>query len=303
MNKQVKDKKVYKLNIIKTPGSCYVNNKKQDRWGGSIEHFFFNGQKPEKTNKDYWYKIKEFPTVIQKQTPDKTVNVRYELKEGYPESELTPKVVNESSLYETKYDAVSGLYQRMSDTIKGELESIEFELNIIAERDASFEVHDDKIDGEKLSYALLDEIETNPMLLHEKPCKINGLSMYKIVRKFLKDNVDGKAARVETNYDWQTKVYKIIRIANPYTTKHNRNANDKRRKPRWIETYHDKNEKCILSFENSSRVKRYPPEISGKDIYDLQKNLDKYLNDMLTKINTPYVECKHCDGVGVLIEK
>lgn len=293
---------MYKLNLIKTPTHCYVNWPEEGSYK-TIFALYFNGNRPVKTNKKYWYKLDGVPTKLQRKLPSKNINIRYELKAGFPESELTPKVIELTSLYETQYEDVSALYEEKYDTIEGGFEDIEFEINIIAERDASFEVHDNKIDGEKLSYAILDEIETNPVLLHEKPCKIKGLSMYRIVRKFLQDNVDGRVARVDSSYDWRISVYKIIRIAKPYTTKHNRNAGDKRRKPRWVETYHDKNEKCILSFENSSSTKRYPPEISGKDIYDLQKKLDKYLNDMLAEINTPYVECKHCNGVGVLIEK
>jgi len=297
--KTVKNDKVYKLNVIQLPDYCYINWDEEYNYH-SIKNLLLNGVKPEITHKKYWYKINGTLKTLQRVGSDIRTNRRHELKEGYPPSELTPKIIELSSLYDTKYDAVNGLYNYKYDIVEGELEPLKFELNIIAVRDKSFEIHDNEINGSKVSYGLLDEIEVNPMLLHEKPCKLSGKRMYDIVREHLKLTVDTKYAELDIGYNWRIKVSKRVKIATPYTTRINVNSGDRRRKARWIETLHNEKLIQVLNFEESSSVKCYPPEMSGKDIYDLQDKLNKYLNDLTEMINTPYKECPHCNGYGVL---
>lgn len=289
-----------KLNLqcIEKGNKCYISIISKSSYGrNKLLDYLYNGIKPIETNKEYWYEVPYPINKIEKKMSEQKINKRYELKDGYPESELTPKVLNLSSLYDTKYEDVAGLYIQKYDTFPGGFEELEFSVNVIAQRNPNFELK--KIPA-YVSHYLMDEIETNPALLFEKPCKISSKSMYDIVKRFLETKVDPVYAVLENGYSWRIKVDKRLKLAEPYSTTYNANANNKRRKADWRTQQHTHKTVNVILFEDSSSTKKYPPEIHGKDLDDLNKNLEEYLNNMIKMINEPYDECPHCNGYGVI---
>ena len=43
--------------------------------------------------------------------------------------------------------------------------------------------------------------------------------------------------------------------------------------------------------------------IEGEKYQDLEKNIDDYLTKLITYINEPLVDCPHCKGRGVIMDK
>ena len=74
----------------------------------------------------------------------------------------------------------------MYDTIDAEMESFDFEVNVIATRDKNFKFPTQPVLN--VSYELLEQIETHPDLLFERPCAIGGKVLFEIVREYLSSN-------------------------------------------------------------------------------------------------------------------
>ena len=41
----------------------------------------------------------------------------------------------------------------------------------------------------------------------------------------------------------------------------------------------------------------------GNNIEELKENIDNYLKDLMAKINEPVVDCPHCKGKGIVLNK
>lgn len=102
-------------------GSSYFSSK--------IPDLFFDGEKLQSTFKKGWYILPTIPTEVKVKGKPYHTNKRYELKSGFPVSELTPSVID----YED-WDSdseISGLYSYNHDVIEGTLETVDFDIEII----------------------------------------------------------------------------------------------------------------------------------------------------------------------------
>lgn len=289
-----------KLVAIKTKNSFLVsdNVNGESYFYTKLPNFFFDGEKPNKTFRKDWFKLDKEPTKIEKQLPEKKINQRYELKEGFQETELTPKVINvtyideDSSFYEVK-----GLYDFKFETQEAGFEEIPFEINVVEEVDGEFEIA--KTEHE-VRYSLIDRIQTHPVMLQNKPCYLSKEESYKIIRNHVKANIDPKYARVTSDYDFCFSVSKVIELYRPHEYTVNINSNYPRRKPKYEKRYNTT--KTHTVYEAAPKAyNNYPivQEFHGKNYEDLQQNIDFFLNELMEMINEPVVECKCCKGRGV----
>ena len=143
-----------KLKVINCKNYIYIAN--EDYYGTKdLTRFQFDGETPEKTNKDRWFKLMSIPKVVSAKQEDKRINVRYELKAGYTATELMPQIITQEMEQSEEYDEVIGLYNYKYDTIPGEYEPIEFEIKEIYARE-DFEFVQNVYDAES---SLLTQIE------------------------------------------------------------------------------------------------------------------------------------------------
>ena len=69
--------KELKLKIIDCVNYCYISDGRDGYWSSSsLEQYLYDGEKPEKTNKDAWYKLSKIPSKIQIMLRDEYVNKR-----------------------------------------------------------------------------------------------------------------------------------------------------------------------------------------------------------------------------------
>lgn len=123
-----------KLKVINCKNYIYIAN--EDYFGvKDLTRYLFDGEVPEKTNKDRWFKLNSIPKVIAAKQEDKRINIRYELKAGYTATELMPQIITQEMKQSEEYDEVIGLYNYKYDTIPGEYEPIEFEIKEIYARE------------------------------------------------------------------------------------------------------------------------------------------------------------------------
>ncbi len=266
-------------------GNSYFNSK--------IPNYFFDGEKLIASYKKDWYKLPHIPSKIEVKGANKYENKRYELKAGFPVSKLTPEIILEKDWDEDS--EISGLYAYMYDTIEGELESIDFEIELLSEEE-NFYIENPKY---KATPTLLTSLTVHPTLHSERPCNLTGEQFYGIIRNHVKLNINPRYAKVTSDYDFCFTVKKVIpHEAESYT------VDVGKRKPKYETRYRRQRE--ITIFETAPKIyNSYPVQkgIEGKNQKDLENKVEEYLDELMEKINKPLIECKGCKGLGVIIEK
>lgn len=293
-----------KLIGIKTKSKFYVsdNVEGESYHYTRIKDYFFDGEKPKATYHKDWFELKSKPSKIEKRLPEKIVNKRYELKEGFQVTRLTPKVIYESYIDEdSEFYEVKGLYDYKYETIPSEFEEIPFEINTIEEIDGEFEIAKMEFN---VKHNLIDRIQTHPILLQNKPCYLSKKDSYEIIREHVKSNINPKYAKITSDYDFCFTVEKKIDLHKTYEYMVDVNLFHKRRKPKYEKRY--QSTRSIKVFEIAPKpYQDYPvvEEFKGKDYDDLKKNIEGYLNNLMEIINEPVVECAHCKGRGVVLNE
>jgi hypothetical protein len=288
-----------KLLAIKTKDNFYISENIELRSysNDNIPSYLFDGEKAEKTLKQYWYSVKQEPKEIIRELPEKQVNTRWELKQGFPESELTPKILKSSPFdEESDYYDVCGLYQVKYETEKAGFEKIDFEIIIIAEDD-NFKIIKQDF---QVKYNLIDEITIPDVLLPTRPCSISGKQFYDIIRRYVQHNIDSKYAKITSDYDFCFTVTKHLEYASPKPYKVDVGT---KRRPNYVTRYNTHRD--VKIFETSPQgYSNYPTQegISGSSYEDLENNIREYLSELIKKINEPAVDCECCGGVGVILK-
>lgn len=285
--------------IIKTKNQgIFISDKTgtQGYYSSKIPNLLFDGLKLQATPKEHWYKLSEIPKKVERQSSDKTTLRHWKLKKGFPESELTPATILPVDWDED--DDIAGLYSPVYDVVKGELEEVEFEIEVLSEEE-NFYIEKPKYPS---TPNLIVALTTDKALHSERPCSLTSAEFYKIVREHIKRNIDGRYARITSDYDFCFTVKKVIKLATPSSYKTDIGT---KRRPNIVTRYNPSKEVTVFEAAPSPR-EGYTvlAGISGKNQKDLEDKVDKYLEEAIRIINKPLEECSHCDGTGcVNIEK
>lgn len=304
MKRKVNVSKVLQLIAIKTNNNFFVsdNINGESYFHTNIDTLLFDGEKPKTTYKKDWFKLKHEPTKIERELPEKQINRRYELKEGFQETKLTPKTINESYIDEySEYYEVKGLYDLKYDTVPTGFEEIPFEINIVEEINGNFEIVKEEFN---VKYNLIDRIQTHPVLLPTKPCYLTKEESYKIIRNHVKANINPKYARVTSDYDFCFTVEKVIELYKPQEYEIDINRSYPRRKPKYEKRY--KTARSVKIYEVAPKeYQKYPvvKPFYGENYEDLKKNINQFLDELMEFINEPVVDCEHCKGRGVILNE
>lgn len=300
------------------------------------KNLYFNGKTPSPSNKDGWVVIDGTIEKVEEKINGKKINYRFELKdpERFPNLDSTLKVedvfldkrqtcysyIDEDDYYDIapSYRDIISLYDIKSDRENDYFKELDFELEVLAEIDSidnscfTYKLRNGNrssnvipINHKNISHYLVDELLYPEILLNNKSCFLSVKQTYDIVRSYIQDHIDNSVSVISSDYDFCFSVSKRIKLSKPYTSKReilNRSGKSYSR-PRYNERYIDKKE--IKVFEMAPKVYQSYPVIEqfrGDNISDLKKNIDNYLEDLITKINTPLKECCACNGLGVLNE-
>lgn len=263
-----------------------------------------------------WYRTDSLPKIV------KTVRksqefVKWVLKAGFPVTEMTPAEILDKDYFNTVYDdednAVTnnrsdlfGLYTSMTDEVeevteyklvsKSIIKSESIEEPIVFQGSAAWNnVTEIKPQSDLLALCMFPNI-----MLPTKGSALSSEALYKIIRYHIKTNIDGRYAQVTSDYDFCFTVEK--RILHPpvaYTFDDNLFT---KKKPKYKTAYQD--HKNVTLFKMTSlkdSYRGYPvlPGISAKSQKELKQKVETVLNDLMTEINKPLVECSKCHGAGV----
>ena len=143
--------------------------------------------------------------------------------------------------------------------------------------------------------------------MHTRPCTLTSQQVYKIVRAHIQNNIDGKVARITSNYDFCFEVQRVVQHKPVEIKREKLTASLKSYRPPRFTTSVSTN-KLVKLFSMTwagagKGTKGYGdyPIIDGwkaDSLQELYDNMQQYLSDLMQEINKPVVECLHCNGTG-----
>lgn len=284
-----------KFIILKTENQGYFitdNVEGKSYFSSEIPKMKFDNELLVLSKKEGWYKIDKIPVDIKQKQQDAYTNRRYELKAGFPETKLTPKIVD-SKDFDSDSD-IAGLYTYKHDIIEGQWVSVDFDYDII-EMDKVYE------GKPKYPYSstIITQLTTHSELKPESPCFISGSEFYRIIRNYIKANIDGRYARITSDYDFCLTVQKVLELHVPEKFTINRGTE---KRPKY-ETRYNTSKKVTVFSSAPKPYNSYPVQegLSAANYEELEQKIENYLKELITEINKPLKECPHCNGTGVML--
>lgn len=331
-----------KLNIlaVKTNKGFYIQGREDaSPYPKDLIYLLFNGKHPEKTFDSQWFFVDSEVTTVEKKVSQPNINHRYELKDDLPfiEGVELPKVMPKDEVMELDEDGkycqwkyefkhLQTFYELKSDQQPPKIEPIEFSFSVILEipeikiePDFKYTVqqtgawgsdqktYDIKMD--KIVHQTIDKIVFPWVVLPSLPSAMSSADTYAIIRQHVKQNIDQRYAQITSDYGFCFEVAKVVPLATPIETQRElKSARGRSYRKRRYSHSLVKNRVIKKVFEMTYAPENYRgytpiPSFTGKDHQDLKKNIDKFLDDLMARINDPLIECKHCDGMGVILEK
>lgn len=220
------------------------------------------------------------------------------------------------------YENLRGLYEAETQTVPATWKPEEFEVSVLREFEIDSYNQPIKMELKVLSgssagitqtvdlagvvtYSDIEKMITPEFLLHERPCSLSSEQVYKIVRAHVRENIDGRYARITSDYDFCFTVKRVIHVK-PVVNKTEQKKQNGRSyaKPRFKTSTTDS--KLVEIFEmtsESSRYQGYTP-IKGwesRNLVEMKEQLESYLTSLMEEINMQVDECPTCNGCGHIV--
>lgn len=249
------------------------------------------------------------------------------IPEYIPLSELDITYDEDGDMVWSKYTDIQSLYVADQERVEGTLEDVDFSLillgNLIIENvesPVSMKVsltgnsnmkQSSEVDLASIAeYSQIERMLTPDFQMHERPCMLSSATMYKIVRNWVKTNINPKVAEITSDYDFCFTVKKKIAIK-PSTTRTEQKKQNGRSyaTPRFTTnqvTYKSQPifEMTWAGYRGTGGYAGYTciPAMKADNLKDLAEGLKHYLTCLMEEINKEVVECEHCKGVGAIVK-
>lgn len=335
---------IIKVVWYKADNGIYVGGSEFDyrhvRVGVQVD--LINDKKPKPTHLAGWKFIEgeSEPVSFKKKRSGNICNIRYELidqslasdkiplvlkdtevdeycdydSDEYEHSWKNPAYNNLRSLYERKYDREPDYFAEVPFEVEylGEIVSEHVD-NVVSAKYSIALSHQWKRDTKTeidikdvVSYCELEKMLVSDLLIHNRQCYLDSVTTYKIVRNYIKDNIDPKVVTVTSDYDFCFKVEKRIAIK-PIERREEikTNRNKSYRPPRFktsTTTY-----KTVPVFEMTNDKDKHNgysviEGFKGNNLQELVDNTKHFLDDVIAYINREVKECDHCKGTGHIVD-
>jgi len=324
----IKNKHVLELLAIKTKKCVYLSDNvdNESYHSSRLGGLFFDGKKAIPSFHEEWFIVEKMPEFIERNTPQPSINHRYGLIDSSIASNKIPiilrkeDVVKNNGEWKKEYESLRSLYLEEYDAQPDKMVVQEFKITHFVELDEIKEFNGFSYPVQKTNYSqggftalteksvkhqLLDRILFPNIILPSMPCKITSHETYKIIRKFVQDNIDPKISTITSDYNFCFAVSKKIELVEPksYTVDVDL-FNSRKRKHKIVTKYRTHREVgCFEMTYSPECYKEYTPikAFEGKSHEDLKKNIDGFLKNLIADINKPIKDCPHCEGMGVII--
>lgn len=268
--------------------------------------------------------------------PSTTKQVGWKLKNPEIASEKIPAVLYMEDLQKTiddedwiftgTYSSLASLYSPEVITLQEEVELLELEVvklrvlqieNYNAPTTMKFQYREGNYsepirEGDLSAVAVFSDIErmlTPEFLLHTRPCSLTSQQVYKIVRAHIQNNIDGKVARITSNYEFCFEVQRVVQHKPVEVKKEKLTASLKSyRPPRFTTSVSTSKLVKLFSMtwpgagKSGKGFGDYPLIDAWKadSLQELYDNMQQYLSDLMQEINKPVIECSYCNGTGCI---
>lgn len=308
-----------------------TRTKSYDSYSRITSGYKFDGVDGEGTNFNVWLRLDKEPTMITKNGTTKCINYRYTLIDKSLASDKIPLTLirddvieydeDNDVIWKSEWKHLQSLYELEYDTITTDDIPVEFEMVDIIIFDNSgyppsikYSVNGEynkpnawKITNRDVKHQLLDELIFPSPSIHTRPCTVSSEDAYRIIRQYVKNNIDPKWAEITSDYSFCFTVKKKIEFTKPYSIEREiKKSNGKSyRKPKFQTLF--SNYRSEVVFEMTSAEDKYKgytiiPEFVGEDEEDLKQTIDAYLEHLMSVINEPLIDCPCCGGTGVKCE-
>lgn len=298
-----------------------------------------NDKEPKPTHLRGWKFIEKEsePVSFKKKKSGNVCNIRYELIDQSLASDKIPLVLKDTEVDECcdydnaeydhswknpTYNNLRSLYERKYDREQDYFAEVPFEAEYLGEIvsehvdnvvSAKYSISKSRWESDKkeidikdvVSYYELEKMLVSDLLIHNRPCYLDSVTTYRIVRNYIKDNIDPKVATITGDYDFCFKVEKKIAIK-PIERREEikTNRNKSYRPPRFktSTTTH----KTVPIFEMTNAKDKYGgysviEGFKGNNLQELVDNTKHFLNDLMEYINQEVRECENCKGTGHIV--
>lgn len=309
------------------PFNWYFSDNGLDR----LHKMLIDGNPPQPTFHHSWVFVAHEPVRISHMQRQPNINYRYEIIDKTLESERFPAVLVRDDVaylsdgdwcWKEEFAHLRSLYNLVSDeqpaieiedpfdlVIVASVETVsapeKLQYTVAAGRWAS----DGKtvVTNESIEHQLFDRIIFPNITLHEKPSRLSSKDSYRIVREYVKNNLNPLSATITSDYDFCFTVQKRVPKAKPYHYQvdvNNSIWDKKKRRPK----YENRVNKEVLlpCFEmtwSPENYKGYTPIVGfeAENETALKETIDAYLEHLMSVINEPMKECTTCCGIGYLM--
>ena len=272
-----------------------------------------------------WYKIDSLPCSIKKKVKAKKVMIGHELKSPSLVSDKVPAFLTLEQLpyveddnedyygFSGEYKEIAYLYIPKYEEQPEKLEEVPFELVHLGDIEVSNYTYPEKILIKQVSgnfggkvqtvdlsdivrYEDLYELLTPSFLVHNCPCYLSSEQMFKIVRHYVKENINPRVAEITSDYDFCFTVKKVL-MKEPSVVL-------KQKKPQ-----RELFEIFEMTWSGYGGKKMgysgYTPiaELKADSLEDMKNKLEDYLKNLIEKINEEVEQCKCCKGTGHIVNK
>lgn len=299
---------------IKTKEHLYLHCIGDNSWNSTLSNYLINGKKPSASNLNTWVIVEEEPKTITTNEYQGYTNQRFELRDPETFPNL-PKVYKYEDVFEGEYDGkayfidgfekIKSLYDFKQDLLPYKQEPVEFEYRLLAEIEVlpdftfnynyKYNYRNSSVTKSDIQFNQIAELLLPKVLLPTQPCSLSKQRSFDIIREHIRLNIDPKVARITSDYDFCLTVQKIIPCSEYKTFRYE--GTGKRQKK--VEIVKDK--KYMECFEIAPKEYQNYTVVTpfeGKNLEDLKKNIDTYLEDLMKEINEPLKECPTCKGYG-----
>ncbi len=281
--------------------------------GATLINYLFDSKKPFLTFEKNWIYVDSKPEKITFMVPQLHINYRYELLD---KSLISDKFKEFVKIDDFDYRHES-LYKKIWDIPPDKEQEFDFEIEVIVTTNKildpvkmSYKVEKGIIDEKCIKYQLADKIIFPSICLTKRPCSFSSQDTYKIVREYIKDNIDPSVAVITSDYSFCFTVQKRIKLAEieKYTIDVNNSTlasmlGRRKRKPKYVKKQQiEKQQECFAMTYSPYNYTGYLP-IKGfvaNSQQELKDKIDNYCKSVVDFINKPFVECKHCNGYGII---
>lgn len=269
-----------------------------------------------------------------------TVLIGFELKDKSFESDKIPAYLSleeteqtwddtqEEMIWNEKYNNIRSLYSQVIEKREAQLVDINYDLvhlgELYIENVESPELMTIKLTSghyggttqtvnldDIAEYSDLEQMLTPEFMLHSRPCKLSSATMYKIVRAWVKENINPKAATISSDYEFCFSVNRKVKTKPVVRKTEIKKANGRSyATPRFNTSTATFKEVQIFEMtyagagNGNSGYNKYTiiPELRADNIQDLVDRLKFYLEKLMEEINKEVEECSCCEGYGYIVK-